>query len=401
MTEQHRAVAEAADRADPLAAFRARFVVADPDLVYLCGNSLGRQPRAGAERTAAAVEDWGKHLVGGWHDELDWLDLPRRIGDLMAGPLLGARPGEVVVCDSTSVNLYKLAVAARAAVPGRHVMVTGAGDFPTDRYILEGLGHRRLIIADPVEGPSVEAVASALDDEVGVVCLSHIDYRSAAVADMSAITAAVHEAGALMLWDLSHSVGCYPVNLGETGADLAVGCTYKYVGAGPGAPALLYVRAELQGRLRQPIWGWFGQREQFAMGDNYRPWADIRQFLVGTPPVIGLAGVQGGIEVIAEAGLAAIRAKALALGQLAMELHQAWLAPNGFALGSPRDPRRRGSHLALVHADAQRIHRQLLEKARIVTDFRFPDVIRLGMAPLTTRFVDVWEACNQLRLLSY
>jgi kynureninase len=305
------------------------------------------------------------------------------------------------VCDSTSVNLYKLAQAARAAVPGRDVVVTGGGEFPTDRYILEGLGRRRLITADPVEGPSVDAVAAALDDRVGLVCLSHVDYRSGAVADMAAVTAAVHDAGALMLWDLSHSVGCYPVALEETGADLAVGCTYKYVGAGPGAPALLYVRAEHHGRLRQPLWGWFGQRDQFAMGDDYQPWADIRQFLVGTPPVIGLAGVQGGIEVIAEAGLAAIRSKALALGELARELHQAWLAPNGFAIGSPRDPRRCGSHLALRHADAQRLHRQLREKAGIITDFRFPNFIRLGMAPLTTRFVDVWDACNQLRLLSY
>ncbi|MDQ1399189.1 MAG: kynureninase, partial [Acidimicrobiaceae bacterium] len=319
----------------------------------------------------------------------------------MAGPILGAAAGQVVVSDSTSVNLYKLAMAARAAVPGRQVVVTDAGDFPTDRYVLEGLGNRRLITADPITGPTVDDVARALDEQVAVVCLSHVGYRSAALADMAAITAAVHDAGALMLWDLSHSAGCYPVALDQCGVDLAVGCTYKYLCAGPGAPALLYVRTQLQERLRQPIWGWFGQRDQFAMGERYDPSPDVRRFLVGTPPVIGLAGVQGGVEVVAEAGLAAIRTKAVALGELGVQLHRAWLAPQGFALGSPEDGVRRGSHLALRHADAQRIHHALARDGRVITDFRFPDTIRLGLAPLTTRFSDVWDAFDRLRALSY
>lgn len=390
--------AEALDAADALAAFRTRFADEDPGTIYLCGNSLGRQPMAAARRIEHALKEWAEQLVDGWHG---WLDLPARVGDLMAGPILGAAAGQVVVSDSTSVNLYKLAMAARAAVPGRQVVVTDAGDFPTDRYVLEGLGNRRLITADPITGPTVDDVARALDEQVAVVCLSHVGYRSAALADMAAITAAVHDAGALMLWDLSHSAGCYPVALDQCGVDLAVGCTYKYLCAGPGAPALLYVRTQLQERLRQPIWGWFGQRDQFAMGERYDPSPDIRRFLVGTPSVIGLAGVQGGVEVVAEAGLAAIRTKAVALGELGVQLHRAWLAPQGFALGSPEDGVRRGSHLALRHADAQRIHHALARDGRVITDFRFPDTIRLGLAPLTTRFSDVWDAFDRLRALSY
>jgi kynureninase len=381
-----------------LAPFRERFVFSGPEIIYLCGNSLGRQPDAAAQRMVTAMQEWAERLVDGWDE---WLDLPSRIGDLMAGPILGARRGQVVVCDSTSVNIYKLAAAARSLDRRRQVVVTDAGNFPTDRYVLEGLGGLRLVSADPVTGPTVGDVTAALDDRVALVCLSHVDYRSAALADMATITAAVHEAGALMLWDLSHSAGCYPVALDDTGVDLAVGCTYKYLCAGPGAPAFLYVRKELQARLRQPIWGWFGQRDQFSMGPQYQPWPDVRQFLVGTPPVVGLAGVQGAVELIAEAGLAAIRAKAVVLGELAVDLHRAWLAPHGFGIRSPEDPARRGSHLALRHPDAQRIHRELSTKAGVVTDFRFPDIIRLGLSPLTTRFVDVWDAVNRLSGLSY
>ncbi len=386
------------DVSDPLAEFRDRFVFTDRDTIYLCGNSLGRQPRAAVERMTTAQQEWAERLVGGWDD---WLDLPSRVGDGMAGPLLGSGPGQVVVSDSTSVNLYKLAAAARSSMPERPVLVTDAGNFPTDRYILEGLGPCRRISADPIMGPCVNDVVAALDDQVALVCLSHIDYRSAAVADMAAITTVVQSAGALMLWDLSHSVGCHPIELDAAGVDLAVGCTYKYVGAGPGAPAFLYVRKALQSRLRQPIWGWFGQRDQFAMGSEYQPFPDVRQFLVGTPPVIGLAGVQGGVEVVAEAGVAAIRAKARALGQLAVDLQRGWLAPKGFVLGSPAEAAQRGSHVALRHADAQRLHRELGREGRVITDFRFPDTIRMGLAPLTTRFVDVWDAFDRLRALSY
>ncbi|MDQ1392430.1 MAG: kynureninase [Acidimicrobiaceae bacterium] len=393
-----RAYAQDLDAADPLAPFRERFAIGDPDVIYLCGNSLGRQPRAAVEHIERAMQEWAKELVEGWQH---WLDLPTHVGDLMAGPILGAGPGQVIVSDSTSVNLYKLAMAARTAVPGRPVVVTDAGEFPTDRYVLEGLGDRRLITSDPVAGPTVDDVTQALDDHVGVVCLSQVGYRSSALADMADITAAVHDAGALMLWDLSHSAGCFPVALDRHGVDLAVGCTYKYLCAGPGAPAFLFVRTEVQDRLRQPIWGWFGQRDQFAMGERYDPAPDARQFLVGTPSVIGLAGVQAGVEVVAEAGVAAIRGKALTLGALGVQLHRAWLAGRGFSLGSPPEGVHRGSHLSLCHADAQRIHAELAGSGRVITDFRFPNTIRLGLAPLTTRFVDVWDAFDRLRALSY
>jgi kynureninase len=396
---EDRSRAEALDRADPLARFRERFVFADPDVIYLCGNSLGPPSRAGVAAIEGAMGAWSSRLVDGWDD---WVDLPGRVGDRMAGPLLGARPGEVIVGDSTSINLYKLAAAALAAASPRSVIVADAGDFPTDRYVLAGLpATLRLIAGAETVAPTAASLAAALDADVALVCLSHIGYRSGAVADMGAITAAVHDAGALMLWDLSHSVGCYPIDLESAGADLAVGCTYKYLNAGPGAPAFLYVRSDQQQRLRQPIWGWFGQRDQFAMGPDYDPWPDVRQFLVGTPPVLALAGIGGSIDVVAEAGTGAIRAKALALGELAIDLYRAWLPDLGFRLGSPVAGPARGSHVGLRHRDAQRIHRELGAAGRIVTDFRFPDTIRMGLAPLTTRFVDVWDAFAALHRLSY
>jgi kynureninase len=394
-----RSRAENLDRADPLARFRERFVFADPDVIYLCGNSLGPPSRAGVAAIDGAIAAWSRRLVDGWED---WLDLPSRIGDRMAGPLLGARRGEVIVSDSTSVNLYKLAAAALGAAAPRSVIVADASDFPTDRYVLAALPAALRLISDGgTAAPTAASVAAVLDADVALVCLSHIGYLSGAVADMAAITAVVHDAGALMLWDLSHSVGCYPIDLESAGVDLAVGCTYKYLSAGPGAPALLYVRSEQQRRLRQPIWGWFGQRDQFAMGPDYDPWPDVRQFLVGTPPVLALAGIGGSIDVVAEAGIGAIRAKALALGELAMDLYRAWLPGLGFRLGSPLEGPARGSHVGLRHGDAQRIHRELGAAGRIVTDFRFPDTIRMGLAPLTTRFVDVWDALAALRQLSY
>lgn len=394
-----RSHAEELDRGDALAHFREEFVFADPSVIYLCGNSLGRMAKSAAAGIERAMAEWAECLVDGWDS---WLDLPSRIGDLMAGPILGARPGEVVISDSTSVNLYKLAVAATSARPQRGVVVTDAAEFPTDRYVLSGLPlQRRLISGESAAAPTVASVTAVLDSDVALVSLSHIGYRCGAVADLAAITAAVHDAGALMLWDLSHSAGCYPIDLEAAGVDLAVGCTYKYLCAGPGAPAFLYVRSELQPRLRQPIWGWFGQRDQFAMGPEYDPWPDVRQFLVGTPPVLALAAIQGSVEVIAAAGVAAIRDKALALGELAVQLHRAWLLARGFTLGSPADGHARGSHLALQHPDAEHIHRALHADGRVVTDFRSPDTIRIGLAPLTTRFVDVWDAFDILRGISY
>ncbi|MGH9125392.1 MAG: kynureninase [Acidimicrobiales bacterium] len=394
-----RAWAEAMDAEDGLARFRDQFFPTGKDgrVIYLAGNSLGQPPitaRGGIERV---VSEWAERLVEGWDE---WIDLPQRLGDRLAGPILGARPGEVIMSDSTTVNLYKLAVAARDARPLRRVVVAGAGDFPTDRYVIEALGSSRLIRADPVEGPSVADVESVLDDDVALVCLSHVDFRSSAVADLGAITAAAHDAGALVLWDLSHSAGCFPLDLEGDGVDLAVGCTYKYLCGGPGAPAFLYVRAALQEELRQPIWGWWGQRQQFAMAEAYDPWPDIRRFLAGTPSVVALAGVAAGIDMVAQAGIGPIRRKALALGSLAVQLAEAWLSSVGWRLGSPVDAARRGSHVALVHDEAQRLHVEL-GLGRVIADFRPPNIVRFGLSPLTTRFVDVWDAFSRVRALSY
>jgi kynureninase len=374
------------DADDPLAAFRDRFVFGDEDTIYVDGNSLGRLPRTVAERSAALVEDWGERLVTGWSD---WIELPQAVGDLLARAVLGARPGEVLACDSTTVNLYKLADAALAVRPG--AIVTDADNFPTDRYVLEGLAARHgreLLLTDELP-----------DRELALVCRSHVAYRSGGLEDIAAVTAAVHDRGAFALWDLSHSAGAVEVELEAAGVDLAVGCTYKYLNAGPGAPAFLYVREELQERLRSPIQGWFGQRDQFAMGPRYEPEAGIARFLAGTPPILGLVAVQAGAELVEEAGIAAIAAKGRALTSLAVELADGQLAPLGFELGSPRDASRRGAHVALRHPKAWQVCRGLIERAGVVPDFRGPDSVRFGFPPLYTRFADVRETIERTRRL--
>ena len=387
--------AEQLDARDPLAPFRERFVLSRPERIYVDGNSLGRLPVAAREALAARVEEWGERLVTAWPD---WIDLPREVGDLLARAALGARPGEVVVSDSTTVNLYKLARAALAVREGP--VVTDAANFPTDRYVLEGLGRELLLFeADPVEGPAVEDVERACAGGAALVCLSHVAYRSGALADMRAITEAAHAAGALVLWDLSHSAGSVAVELEASGVDLAVGCTYKYLCGGPGAPAFLYVRSELQERLRSPIQGWFGQRDQFEMGQRYDPEPGIARFLAGTPPILDLTAVRAGVELVEEAGIEAIEAKGRALTAYGVELADEWLAPLGFELGSPRDPTRRGAHVSLRHPEAWQITRALVERADVVPDFRGPDSVRLGFPPLYTRFADVREALDRLRTL--
>ena len=400
MTGPSRADAEALDRADVLAPFRDRFVVADPDLLYMDGNSLGRLPKATPERLRrVAEEEWGRGLVGAWDG---WIDLPLTIGDVLGHTMLGAAAGQVAICDSTSVNFYKLAVAALGARPGRSVIVTDRDNFPTDRYLLESIASRagaeiRWIQGDPVAGPSVADVVAALDERVAFVTLSHVAYRSGALADMRGITAAAHDAGALALWDLSHAVGAVPVDLDGDGADLAVGCTYKYLNSGPGGPAFLYVRADLQERIDQPLWGWMGQHDQFDMGPRYQPAAGLRRFLVGTPPILSMVAAEEGIRLAAEAGIERLRAKGMAMTSYLVDLADAWLAPLGFSLATPRDPAGRGSHVGLRHADAWRVCRGAIERARVVPDFRTPDVVRVGPAPLYTRFVEVHDAMERIR----
>ena len=385
-----------ADRDDPLARFRDEFVFEERGPLYVDGNSLGRLPRRTREALAAALEEWGTSLVRGWRD---WIDLPASVGDLLAEGVLGARAGEVLVCDSVTVNLYKLARASLAARPGRPVVVTDRGNFPTDRYVLEGLGAPlRFFDTDPIEGPTVSDVeAACAPGDVGLVVLSHVGYRSGALADLPAITAAAHEAGALALWDLSHSAGAVPVGLAEHGADLAVGCTYKYLCAGPGAPAFLYVRSDLQEELRSPVQGWFGQRDQFAMERPYEPVEGVARFLAGTPPILGIVAVRAGAELVAEAGIDLIAAKGRALTSLAVGLHAELLAPLGVELGTPRDPGRRGAHVSFHHPEAWRVCRALIERANVIPDFRGPEAIRFGFPPLSTSFADVREAVERLR----
>ncbi len=387
------------DDADELAAFRERFVVDDPSLVYFDGNSLGRLPLATVDRLRQALErEWGGDLITSW--ERSWIDLPSRVGDLIGTGLLGARPGETIVSDSTTVNLYKLCWAALDARPGRSVVVADRDAFPTDRYVLEGIAAARgakvrWLDADPVEGPSVGVVESALDDGVALVWLEHVHYRSAALADMQGITAAAHAAGALALWDVCHSVGSVPVDLEGAGADLAVGCTYKYLSGGPGAPSFLYVRSAVQPEIRQPIWGWWGRRQMFEMEQGYEPIDGIRANLAGTPPVLSIAGIETGAAMLVEAGIDRVRAKGMALTSFGVELFDSLLAPVGFDLMSPRDAERRGSHLTVVHPQARRFCGELTARG-VIPDFRQPNGIRLGLAPLTTSFADVLRGIEVL-----
>jgi kynureninase len=390
--------AERLDAEDPLAGFRERFVIDDPETIYLDGNSLGRLPVTTRDRLAELTSRWGSELVGGWHD---WIDLPEKIGDLLADGVLGARPGEVIVTDSVTVNLFKLAGAVLATREG--AIVTDSENFPTDRYVLDGLArlHRRelrLFDPDPLQGPLPADVERACGDgDVALVCLSHVAYRSGALADIEALAEAA--APAPVVWDLSHSAGVVPVELRERAAMLAVGCTYKYLNAGPGAPGFLYIRDDVQHELQTPIQGWFGQREQFEMQRPYDPAPGVRGFLAGTPPILALAGVEEGAKLAAEAGLERLHEKARALTELIVRIHDERLAPLGFRLASPRDPLMRGAHVSLAHDEAWPICRALIERAKVIPDFRGPDSIRLGVPPLYTRFADVHEALERLATL--
>jgi len=394
----HLASARSADRADPLAGFRDRFVIAGDDLVYLDGNSLGRLPTATRDRLRNAVDvEWGTELIRGWDR---WIDLGREAGDLIAD-VVGARPGEIVLSDSTSVNLFKLGSAALDARPERGVIVTDDDNFPTDKYVLQGIAAARgldlrVISTDIDDGLALDDVTAAVGPDTALVCLSHVAYRSGAVADIAGITAAAQDAGALMLWDLCHSAGSVPVGLASANVDLAVGCTYKHLNGGPGAPAFLYVRADLQPILRPPIWGWFAQRDQFEMGASYDPVETVDRFLVGSPPILSGYAAAEGARVSAEAGIDAIAAKARALTAFAVDLFDAWLVEAGFRLASPRDPMRRGAQVTLHHPYAWQIC-QALKAADVIPDFRTPDRLRLGFAPLYTRFVDVYEGMWRLR----
>jgi kynureninase len=390
------------DRDDPLARFRAEFAFDEGGPLYLNGNSLGRLPKstvAAVERTVRA--EWGSRLARGWNE--GWAEAPRRVGDKLAR-ILGAGSGEVAVSDATSVNLFKLAVAALRARPGRTTIVTDALNFPSDLYVLGGAakvvgGERRVVVVAARDGISVEPadLDAAVTEDTALVSLSHVAYRSGFLHDMAGVTALAHAAGALVLWDVSHSAGVVPIDLEASGADLAVGCTYKYLNGGPGSPAFLYVRRSLQRALENPIPGWFSRHEPFSFRESYEPAHDLSRFLVGTPPILSLAGAEAGVELALEAGIGRAREKSLAQGEFLVRLWERLLEPRGVTLRSPREAARRGSHVAFGHPEAPAIDRALVEEMNVIPDFRPPDVIRFGFAPLYMRFEDLYEAAARLR----
>jgi len=376
------------DSADALAAYPAQFLRSDDVVAYLDGNSLGRPLAASRDRIAEFVEtQWRDRLIRGWDES--WLNLPARIGDDLGRVTLGAAPGQTTIGDSTTVLLYKLIRAAAAARPARAELVIDRDNFPTDRYIVEGIAaelNMRVRWIEAKDAVTTDAVATAMSDQTAVVILSHVAYRSGYLVDAAAITEVVHRAGALLVLDLCHSAGVVPIELDTWNVDLAVGCTYKYLNGGPGAPAFAYVRADLQDELRQPIQGWIGSATPFEMGQGYQPAPGIRGFLSGTPPVIGMLAMQDMVALIERVGLSAVREKSIALTSFAIELADE-LLPDA-ALATSRDPALRGSHVTLDHLRFARLMPKLWERG-VIPDFRRPSGIRLGLSPLSTTFAEV------------
>ena len=382
------AEARALDAADPIAGYRKQFAL-PPGVIYLDGNSLGALPLGTASRLGEVIRrEWGEGLVRSWNSA-DWIGMPRRLGAMIA-PLIGAEADEVIACDSTSVNLFKLIAAALAMRPGRKVVLSEPGNFPTDLYLIAGLeaqgfAERRLAPAEELEG--------AFDDSVAVLLLTHVHYKTGAMHDMARLTRAAHEAGALVLWDLSHSAGAVPIDLNGCEADLAVGCGYKYFNGGPGAPAFAYVAKRHQAALQQPLTGWMGHAAPFAFRDDYVSAPGIEQLLAGTPPILGLAALEEGVRLIAEIGVERLAAKSRALSQF-LRAAVAEVAPD-LACVSPEDPQPRGSHLSFRHPEAYAIAQALIAHG-VIPDFREPDVLRLGLAPAYLRFDDCWHAAQAL-----
>ena len=390
------------DARDPLAHFRERFVISDPTLIYMDGNSLGRLPRSSVTLAEDLIQQqWGERLIRNWNE--GWFTAPERVGAKIAR-LIGAQPDEVIVADSTSVNLFKLVVAALRTQHGRSRILTDNLNFPSDLYILQGAidlldkQHRLDILPSPdgIHGPVAELLAT-LDSQTALVTLSHTVFKSGYIYDMPTITSAAHAAGALVLWDLSHSVGSIPVDLHAADVDLAIGCTYKYLNGGPGAPAFLYIRRDLQDVLSNPLAGWMGQRDLFNFELEYRPAMGLRHFLTGSPPIVSLSLIEPGVDLLLEAGLDNLRAKSLQQSEYLINLWEVLLEPLGFTLNTPREADRRGSHVSLGHAEGLRIDMALIHELNVLPDFRAPDIIRLGIAPLYTTFRDIHTAVMRLQ----
>jgi kynureninase len=396
------------DQNDPLAGYRSKFVITDPNLCYLDGNSLGRLPHA----TVKAVSDflsqeWGNEVVTGWSH---WIDEAQVAGDLLGRAVLGAGPGQVLVCDTTSVNFYQLCVAAINARPGRKTIITDAANFPTDRYILKGIAEQlglKLIIIDN-EDPAIaenelitaELLEKYMSEDVAMVTFEVIQYRSGARTDIQSVTDLVRSYGALVVWDASHAAGAIEMNFDACGVDLAVGCTYKYGNSGPGSPAWLYVNKKIQKELQVPILGWFGNEDQFGMGPDFVKAEGIRGFQIASPSIIGIRGVQVAFAMIEEAGIDAIASKAAIGTQMMIDLYDEWLAPLGYTLLTSRNPKERGGHISIGHPDAARICVALRKFANVIPDYRTPNAIRLAIAPLPTSYVEVWDGFQRIRDLT-
>jgi len=403
-----RAYALELDQSDPLADYRSKFVITDPNLCYLDGNSLGRLPHATVKVIGDYLsQEWGKEVVTGWSH---WIDEAQVAGDLLGRAVLGAAQGQVLVCDTTSVNFYQLCLAAIGARPGRKTIITDAANFPTDRYILDGIAKYHglnLVIIDN-EDPKIaenELITAALlekymSEDVALVTFEVIQYRSGARTDIKSITDLARKYGALVVWDASHAAGAIELNFDENGVDLAVGCTYKYGNAGPGAPAWLYVNKKIQNELHTPIQGWFANEDQFGMGAEFVKANGIRGFQIASPSIIGIRGIQVSFAMIEEAGIEVIAAKAAAGTQMMIDLFDEWLAPIGYTLLTSRNPQERGGHISIGHPDAARICVALRKFANVIPDYRTPNTIRLAISPLTTSYVEVWDGFQRMRDLT-
>ena len=404
MNVTDRAYALELDKNDPLAHFKSQFVVTDPEMCYLDGNSLGRLPKETISAVNNLMTEWGSEVVTGWGH---WVDEAQPTGDLLGQAALGAGPGQILVCDTTSVNFYQLCLAAVHARPGRKTIITDAANFPTDRYILDGIAKQfglKLVLIqneDPAvathERITTQVLAPYLNDDVALVTLQVIQYRSGARTDIKSITDQVRAIGGLVVWDASHAVGAIELNLDANGVDLCVGCTYKYGNSGPGSPAWLYVSKKIQKELQVPIQGWFAQDAQFEMGPVFERAQNIRGFQIASPSLIGIRCVQTAFSMIKEAGIDAIAQKAAVGTQMMIDLYDAWLAPLGFVLNTSRDPKERGGHISLVHPDAAQICVAMREISNVIPDYRTPNSIRLAISPLPTSFVEVWDGFERTR----
>jgi kynureninase len=394
--------AERMDKKDELAHFRNEFLFSDPNLIYLDGNSLGRLPLRSAQRLRDVIEkEWGEDLIRGWNK--GWYDAPSRVGEKIAS-LIGAPPEQVVVTDSTSVNLFKLVMAALALLPDRKKVISETLNFPSDLYILQGclqlMGDQyQLHLVPSEDGLKIEdeSILDAVDERTALVTFSHVAFKSGYTYDVAMIAEKVRQVGAKLLVDLSHSVGVLPIELDRWGVDLAVGCTYKYLNGGPGSPAFLYVSKELQNQVLSPIWGWFGQHKPFDFELEYRAVDGIRRFLVGSPSILYLMGLEPALDIVRSAGIKRIRKKSTDLTSYLIYLVQEELETLGFQLATPLDPEKRGSHVSLRHPEGYRINRALIEEMSVLPDFREPDYIRLGLAPLYTSFFDIWEGVQRIK----